>query len=98
MSELKTSQMPSKDADPINIKDERIVCVEILRTEGVADKQDGRKPGGVVNGSVKKAETGPMYMSDYQQSFSRNPMSSPLRVCDKVEGYATNAIECWSYW
>ena len=96
MSELKISQMPSKDADPINIKDERIVCVEILRTEGVADKQDGRKPGGVVNGSVKKAETGPMYMSDSRLRVCQGPMSSPLRVESEVEGYAT-ACQCWKF-
>ena len=70
MSEMKTSQMISKDADPINLikEDERTFdSDQLMRTEGAANLLFGRKPGGVVNGSVKKAETGPMYMSDYQQ-------------------------------
>ena len=74
MSEFKTSQMPSEDADPINIEDERFGSVEILGTEGVADRQDGRKPGGVVNGSVvsEVTETGPMYMSDHRPRVCRS--------------------------
>ena len=54
--------------------------MEILGTEGVADDQGGRKPGGVVNGSVckvKKAETGLMYMSDSRPRVSQGPMSAP---------------------
>ena len=54
--------------------------MEILGTEGVANKQGGRKPGGVVNGSVckvKKAETGLMYMSVSRPRVSQGPMSSP---------------------
>ena len=83
MSEFKTIQMPSEDADPINIEDERFGSVEILGTEGVADDQGGRKPGGVVNGSVKevkKAETGPLYMSDSRPRVCQGPMSSPSRL------------------
>ena len=98
MSEFKTSQMPSEDADPINIEDERFGSVEILGTEGVADDQGGRKPGGVVNGSVckvKKAETGLMYMSDSRpRSKCQGPMSSP-RV-ERSKGMLHVAIECWS--
>ena len=58
----------------------------ILGTEGVADRQDGRKPGGVVNGSVVKevTETGPMYMSDPRPRVCRSPMSSPSRVLNKL--------------
>ena len=54
--------------------------MEILGTEGVADEQGGRKPGGVVNGSVckvKKAETGLMYMSVSRPRVSQGPMSLP---------------------
>ena len=99
MSEFKTIQMPSEDADPINIEDERFGSVEILGTEGVADDQGGRKPGGVVNGSVKevkKAETGPLYMSDSRPRVCQGPMSSPSRLTSMVEGYAT-FCDCWSF-
>ena len=92
MSEFKTIQMPSEDADPINIEDERFGSVEILGTEGMADDQGGRKPGGVVNGSVKevkKAETGLLYMSDSRPRVCQGPMSSPSRLTSMVEGYAT---------
>ena len=68
MSETKISWMFSKDADLINtkIKDESFISMTILGTEGMADQQDGRKPGGVVNSSVDKevTETGLMYMSE----------------------------------
>ena len=56
MSEDTICQMFSKDVVPykIKMKDVRyIVCVLFLRTEGVASLQDGRKPGGVVNSSVR---------------------------------------------
>ena len=76
--------MFSKDADLINtkIKDESFISMTILGTEGVADRQDGRKPGGVVNSSVDKevTETGPMYMSDSWPRVCPVPMSSPSRV------------------
>ena len=91
--------MFSKDADLINkIKDEGLISMTILGTEGVADRQDGRKPGGVVNSSVDKevTETGPMYMSDSWPRVCPVPMSSPLRVLNKVEGYATTC-QCWSF-
>ena len=80
--------MFSKDADLNKIKDERFISMTILGTEGVADRQDGRKPGGVVNGSVVKevTETGPMYMSDPRPRVSQSPISSPSRVLNKVEG------------
>ena len=48
--------MYSKDVDPNKtmMKDERFdVGVLLLGTEGAANQQDGRKPGGVVNGSVE---------------------------------------------
>ena len=90
--------MFSKDADLNKIKDDRFISMTILGTEGVADRQDGRKPGGVVNGSVVKevTETGPMYMSDPRPRVCRSPMSSPSRVLNKVEGYATTC-QCWSF-
>ena len=50
------NKMISKDADPNNIKmkDERFSDrMWLLGTEGTASLQDGRKPGGVVNGSVE---------------------------------------------
>ena len=55
MCEISSCQMFSKDVDvdPNKIKDERFISMMILGTEGVADRQDGRKPGGVVNGSVE---------------------------------------------
>ena len=57
MCEISSCQMFSKDVDvdvdPNKIKDERFISMMILGTEGVADRQVGRKPGGVVNGSVK---------------------------------------------
>ena len=73
--------------------------MEILGTEGVADDQGGRKPGGVVNGSVKevkKAETGPLYMSDSRPRVCQGPMSSPSRLTSMVEGYAT-FCDRWSF-
>ena len=76
MSETKISWMFSKDADLINtkIKDESFISMTILGTEGVADRQDGRKPGGVENGSVvsEVTETGPMYMSDRRPRVCRS--------------------------
>ena len=81
MCEISSCQMFSKDVDvdPNKIKDERFISMMILGTEGVADRQDGRKPGGVVNGSVvsEVTETGPMYMSD------RRP-----RVCQSSDVFA----------
>ena len=50
------NKMISKDANPNNIKmkDERFSDrMWLLGTEGTASLQDGRKPGGVVNGSVE---------------------------------------------
>ena len=50
------NKMISKDASPNNIKmkDERFSDrMWLLGTEGTASLQDGRKPGGVVNGSVE---------------------------------------------
>ena len=67
-NEFKTSQMLSKDADPINIKrkDEVFLdSVDVLGTEGVANQQAGRKPGrGSKRHSHLEAETGLMYRSD----------------------------------
>ena len=82
MCEISSCQMFSKDVDvdPNKIKDERFISLKTLGTEGVADRQVGRKPGGVVNGSVckvKKAETGLMYMSVSRPRVSQGPMSSP---------------------
>ena len=66
--EIKTSQMPSKDANPINIKrkDEVFLdVVDVLGTEGVANQHAGRKPGrGSKRLSKLEAETGLMYRSD----------------------------------
>ena len=66
--EFKTSQMLSKDADPINIKrkDEVFLdSVDVLGTEGVVNQQAGRKPGrGSKRLSKLEAETGLMYRSD----------------------------------
>jgi len=48
--------MYSKDVDTNKtmMKDERFnVRVLLLGTEGAANLQDGRKPGGVLNGSVE---------------------------------------------
>ena len=84
MCEISSCQMFSKDVDvdPNKNKDERFISMMILGTEGVADRQDGRKPGGVVNSSVDKevTETGPMYMSDSWPRVCPVPMSSPSRV------------------
>ena len=83
MCEDNNSKVISKDVDPnkIKLKDERFNDrLFLLGTEGVADEQGGRKPGGVVNGSVckvKKAETGLMYMSVSRPRVSQGPMSSP---------------------
>ena len=71
--------------------------MEILGTEGVADEQGGRKPGGVVNGSVckvKKAESGLMYMSVSRPRVSQGPMSSP-RV-ERSKGMLHVAFVCWN--
>ena len=66
--EIKTSQMPSKDANPINIKRKDEVFlddVDILGTEGVANQQAVRKPGrGNKRLGKIEAETGLMYRSD----------------------------------
>ena len=66
--EIKTSHMPSKDVDPINIKrkDEVFLdSVDVLGTEGVTNQQAGRKPGrGIKRLSQVEAETGLMYRSD----------------------------------
>ena len=53
---ITNNKMISKDANPNNIKmkDERFSDrMWLLGTEGTASLQDGRKPGGVVNGSVE---------------------------------------------
>ena len=73
--------------------------MKTLGTEGVADQQVGRKPGGVVNGSVKevkKAETGPLYMSDSRPRVCQGPMSSPIRKCVRSKGMLHIAVVCWS--
>ena len=93
MCEDNNSKVISKDVDPnkIKLKDERFNDrLFLLGTEGAASLQDGRKAGGVVNGSVKivkKAETGLMYMSDSRPS--EMPRSDVFAESGKVEGYAT---------
>ena len=57
--------MFSKDVDLVNrIKDEGFISMTILGTEGEADWQDGRKPGGVVNSSVDKKVTETLLLYD----------------------------------
>ena len=101
MCEDNNSKVISKDVDPnkIKLKDERFNDrLFLLGTEGAASLQDGRKPGGVVNGSVKivkKAETSLMYMSDSRpRSKCQGPMSSP-RV-ERSKGMLHVAYVCWN--
>ena len=55
--------MFSKDVDLVNrIKDKGFISMTILGTEGVADWQDERKPGGVVNSSVDKEVTETLFI------------------------------------
>ena len=93
--EFKTSQMLSKDADPINIKrkDEVFLeSVDVLGTEGVTNQQAGRKPGrGSKRLSQVEAETGLMYRSDTKPRviagstvFAIVKMLKGRRVCYRV--------------
>ena len=59
MCEDNNSKVIFKDVDPnkIKLKDERFNDrLFLLGTEGAASLQDGRKPGRVVNGSIKIQE------------------------------------------
>ena len=103
MSELTTNQKCSKDADAIDTSIDDMeewisYCVEVVRTEGVADMHAGQKTGGVqkrlnqVDCDRPDVRGIPLPRKKYA---GKRDVAIKIKV--KVEGYVTDAIDVRTY-